>query len=271
MVPTPSTRSQRPHFIESSPVKGLAVAERRVDEPKACVICVHGALDRGGSFARLARRLDGFDVIVYDRRGYQGSRDLGPSDLAQHVNDLGALIASEVKRHNVILFGHSFGGMVTLGAASQHSSDVSLVVNYESPMSWVLPRPGFRSPLSDDPPAEAERFFRRIMGDRAWERLSEPQRESRRLDGPALLNDLSTVRSHEAPCDLVTLQVPFTYVYGDGTQSHYFEELAAELVKVNPAIETVEIHDADHAAHLKNSTQLAAIIQQRWERQCASG
>ena len=66
----------RLHFIANSPVEGLAVAERRVASPQASIIFVHGALDRGGSFARVVRRLVEFDVVVYDRRGYQGSRDL---------------------------------------------------------------------------------------------------------------------------------------------------------------------------------------------------
>jgi len=269
-VPTSSTTSPRLHFVANSPVKGLAVAERRVEEPSACVICVHGALDRGGSFARLVRRLSGFDVIVYDRRGYQGSRDLAPVDLEHHIEDLEALIEREASRHDVILFGHSFGGVVTLGAASRHASEVRLVVNYESPMSWVLPREGFRPPLSDDAQAEAEGFFRRVMSDRAWERLSEAQRESRRLDGPALLIDLTAVRQRQVPCDLSTFPVPFTYIYGDGAQAPYYRSLALELATVNPAIETVEIKDADHAAHLRSSTALAEIIRERWESLCAS-
>jgi pimeloyl-ACP methyl ester carboxylesterase len=269
-VTTPSTTTPRLHFVATSPVKGLAVAERRIDEPLACVICVHGALDRGGSFARLVRRLSGFDVIVYDRRGYQGSRDLAPVDLEHHIDDLEALIEREAPRQDVILFGHSFGGVVTLGSASRHPSRVSLVVNYESPMSWILPRASFRPALSDDARAEAEMFFRRIMSDRAWERLSEAQRESRRLDGPALLTDLSAVRRREVPCDLSTFAVPFTYVFGDGPQASYYRALATELATLNPAIETVEIKEANHAAHLQNSTQLAKIIRERWERLCAS-
>jgi pimeloyl-ACP methyl ester carboxylesterase len=269
-VTTPPTTSPRLHFVATSPVKGLAVAERRVDVPLACVICVHGALDRGGSFARLVRRLSRFDVIVYDRRGYQGSRDLTPVDLEHHIDDLETLIEREALRQHVILFGHSFGGVVTLGAASRRPSEVRLVVNYESPMSWVLPRASFRPPLSDDARAEAEGFFRRVMSDRAWERLSEVQRESRRLDGPALLSDLTAVRQRQVPCDLSTFSVPFTYVYGDGAQAPYYRALAAELASLNPAIETLEIKEADHAAHLQNSTQLANIIRDRWEKLCAS-
>ena len=95
------------------------------------------------------------------------------------------------------------------------------------------------------------------MSDRAWERLSEAQRESRRLDGPALLIDLTAVRQRDVPADLSTFPVPFTYVYGT-SQAPYYRSLALKLAAVNPAIETVEIREADHAAHLRNSAALGA-------------
>jgi pimeloyl-ACP methyl ester carboxylesterase len=269
-VTSSSTKPLRLHFIDNAPVKGLAVAERRVANAQACVICVHGALDRGGSFARLVRRLETFDVVAYDRRGYQGSRDLRPVDLDHHVDDLCALVAHEVERHPVILFGHSFGGVVTFSAALRDPSHVRLVVNFESPLPWILRRQSFRSPLTDDAKSEAERFFRRMMSDKAWDRLSELQRESRRLDGPALLSDLATVQRSEAPFDLAMLRVPATYAYGDDTQADYYRALSVEIARINPFIATVEIAHAKHAAHLKNPEQLAAVIQQSWEQACAS-
>jgi pimeloyl-ACP methyl ester carboxylesterase len=66
--------------------------------PEATLICVHGGLDRGGSFARLARRINAFDVVTYDRRGYQGSRDLQPLSFELHVEDLLALARRERAR-----------------------------------------------------------------------------------------------------------------------------------------------------------------------------
>jgi len=54
----------RLHFIANSPVAGLAVAERRVEAPLASVIFVHGALDRGGSFTRVVRRLARFEFVL---------------------------------------------------------------------------------------------------------------------------------------------------------------------------------------------------------------
>jgi pimeloyl-ACP methyl ester carboxylesterase len=257
----------RLHFIANSPVAGLAVAERRVEAPLASVIFVHGALDRGGSFTRVVRRLARFDVVVYDRRGYPGSRDLGPVNLTAHVGDLRALIDREAERGPVLLFGHSFGGVVTLATVLADPSGANLVINYESPVPWVLRREHFHPLSSDDPPVEAERFFRRIMGDRAWERLSEPQQDSRRRDGVALLNDLKTVRQAEAPFDLADLRVPMTYAYGD--EAEYYRALASALERVSPLISTRELKLAGHAAHLKNAEQLAALIDERWAA-CAS-
>jgi pimeloyl-ACP methyl ester carboxylesterase len=267
-VTSPASTTPRLHFVEGGPVPGLAVAERRVARPKASVVCVHGALDRGGSFARLARRLDDFDVVAYDRRGYQGSRALGPGDLNRHIDDLCALLEREAARSKVVVVGHSFGGLVNFGAALREPALVDLVVNFEAPFPWLVRREGHRALESEDPGTEAERFFRRVMSDRGWERLSEAQRESRRLDGPALLADLATVHGPRAPFDVSLLRVPATYAYGD--QGTYYRTLALALHDVNPLIATVEFHHAPHAAHLKNPDQLARLVRQRWEQTCAS-
>jgi pimeloyl-ACP methyl ester carboxylesterase len=264
-----TTNPLRLHFIADSPVAGLAVAERRVPNSEACIIFVHGALDRGGSFARLARRLEHFDAVAYDRRGYQGSRDLNPVDLDHHVDDLSALIAREVNRQPVILFGHSFGGVVTFGAALRDPASIRLVVNYESPLQWLVRRPSSHTVASDDTMSVAERFFRRVVSDKAWDRLSEAQRESRRLDGPALERDLATAYRHEAPYDLSLLRVPAAYVHGDGVFVDYYRTLSAQLEVLNPLIATVEIERARHDAHLQNADQVASVIQQQWERVCA--
>ncbi len=251
-------------------MQGLAVAERRVASPQAVVICVHGALDRGTAFARLARRLDTFDLVAYDRRGYQGSRALTPLGLDYHIDDLCALIRQEAPHLPVILFGHSYGGVVTFGAALREPSQVLFEVNYESSCPWILSRPHVRAPLTSDATFEAERFFRRVVSDRAWDRLSEPERDSRRLDGPALLSDLSILQRGVAPYDLAQLRVPATYVYGDGESAEYFRALGAALSEMNPLITAVELEEADHSAHFKNPDQLAALILHRWDQMCAS-
>lgn len=264
----PASPARQLHFVDDSPVAGLALAEHRVENPEAALICVHGALDRAGSFARLSRQVARFDLLAYDRRGYQGSRDLAPVDLDRHVDDLLVLARREARRRPVILFGHSFGGVVTFRAAIQEPESIRLVVNYESPLPWVLRRSSPHHLQSGDPALESERFFRRVVSDRAWERLSEAQRDSRRRDGSTLLSDLRAVRSESAPFDLARLRVPATYVHGDGAGAPYFRELSARLVEVNPLISTVEIEHAGHDAHLKNPAQVADVIGRSWDEQC---
>ena len=251
-------------------MRGLAVSERRVPNPRATLICVHGGLDRGGSFARLARRVDAFDVITYDRRGYQGSRGLTPLNLEHHVEDLLALVDAETAHGPVILFGHSFGGVVALGGALGRPERVALVVAYESPLPWILHRPSSRPPLSDDGAAEAERFFRRMVSNGAWERLSERAKESRRLDGAALLSDLGGLHADAPPYDLTQLRVPLHYLYGDGVIRDYYQALCGRLGEVVPEVHCRELEDASHGAHLSNPDQLATIIEEIWEHQCVS-
>lgn len=234
------------------------------------MICIHGGLDRGGSFARLARRVDHFDLVSYDRRGYQGSRQVKPLGIDHHIEDLLALAELEATRGPVIYFGHSFGGVVALGAALKRPDLVQLVIDYESPFPWVLFRPSSRPPLTDDAGAEAERFFRRMVSNGAWERLSERERESRRLDGPALLDDLNQLHNGRQAFDLSELRVPLAYLYGDGIIHDYYQSLCQELGTIVPDLRCLEMLNASHGAHLTSPDQLAILIEELWEALCVS-
>ena len=258
------------HFVDNSPVPGLAVAERRVADPEATIICIHGGLDRGGSFARLARRTDRFDFVTYDRRGYQGSRDLGPLSLENHVSDLITLAHREDDDRAIILFGHSYGGVVAFGAAIADETLARLVISYEAPLPWIQRRNGTGQALGGDPQLEAERFFRRIVSDGAWERLSALERDSRRRDGPALVSDLASLRAPSPPFDIASLTVPAVYVYGDVLGPDFYRSLSAELASINPLIRSRQVVNAAHGAHLSIPDQLGALIGELWDGVCAS-
>jgi len=247
-------------------VPGLAVLERRVDKPVATVICVHGGLDRGGSFARLARRLRDVDVVTYDRRGYQGSRDVQPVGLAHHVADLSAL-ASNARSGPVVVFGHSYGGVVAISTAVAHPALVDLVVVYETPLPWVYRRPGSLMPVGDDPDFEAEQFFRRVVSDATWERLSEADKESRRGDGIALLDDLGVLRG-PVPFDISKLNAPLSYGYGDAVHAEYYEALTNHLKVVVPSLRVHKLAGAGHGAHLANPDLLSSFITTEREFAC---
>jgi len=256
------------HYVDNSPVRGLAIAERRVEAPEATLICIHGGLDRGASFGRLARRLETFDLVAYDRRGYQRSRDLAPLSLEHHIDDLLAVTSTEAGRGPVLYFGHSYGGVVALGAALADPTLAQLVIAYEAPLPWILARESSRPPLTSDSAMESEIFFKRLVSRGAWERLSEAERQSRRLDGPALVSDLTTLTT-DPPFNLADLSTPTVFVHGDGILADYYRALSQKLERVSPIISSMEIHSAGHGAHLSNPDQLAALIHELWEQQCA--
>jgi len=254
-------------FSTESIVPGLAIAEQRVSDPQATVICIHGGLDRGASFGRISRRLENFDLIAYDRRGYQSSRDLQPLGLEMHIEDLTKI--AQAQTGPVILFGHSYGGVIAQGVAIKHPDLIDLVVTYESPTPWVLHRELNRAPLTGDARYEVEYFFTRMVSRKIWDRLSEEERESRLLDGEGLLSDLTALRTNEAPFDITKLKTPSAYIHGDGIIGEYYIALCKELNRIVPSMKTIAIEKANHGAHLQNPDQLSDLITELWRQTCA--
>ncbi|HEY5098152.1 MAG TPA: alpha/beta hydrolase [Acidimicrobiales bacterium] len=254
----------------------LAVTEHvppAVREGSPVVVLVHGSLDRAASFARVVRRLDDVHTVTYDRRGYQRSRRALPlnTTLDGHIDDLLAVIAGRP----AVVVGHSYGGDIALGAALRPPGDPVIrgVVAYEPPMPWLGPwsrRPpdpagsAAASPAGgaadpEDPAAAAERFFRRMVGDAAWERLSETAKDERRADGPALEAELTAIRLPRAPFDVTTLAVPSTFGRGERSASRH-RDTVAWLAANTPDGELVEIAGASHGAHLTHPDAFATMV-----------
>jgi pimeloyl-ACP methyl ester carboxylesterase len=252
----------------------LAVTEHvpsAVREGSPVVVLVHGSLDRSASFARVVRRLDDLHTVTYDRRGYHRSRRALPlnTTLDGHIDDLLAVIAGRP----AVVVGHSYGGDIALGAALRHTDRVIRgVVAYEPPMPWLGPwsrRPpdpqatpassaaGAADP--EDPGAAAERFFRRMIGDAAWDRLPEAAKDERRADGPALAAELTAIRLPRAPFDVTTLAVPSTFGRGERSASRH-RDTAAWLAAHTPGSDLVEIAGASHGAHLTHPDAFASMV-----------
>ena len=246
----------------------LAVTEhgpRALREGSPVVVLVHGSLDRSTSFARVVRRLDELHTVTYDRRGYHRSRHALPlhTTLDGHIDDLLAVIAGRP----AVVVGHSYGGDVALGAALRHGGDpvIRAVVAYEPPMPWLGPwsrRPA-GPPASaadpEDPAGAAERFFRRMVGDAAWDRLPEAAKDERRADGPALEAELTAIRLPRAPFDVTTLAVPATFGRGERSASRH-RDTVAWLAAHAPGGELVEIAGAGHGAHLTHPDAFASMV-----------
>lgn len=238
----------------------------RAGKPDAgVVVCVHGSLDRAGSFSRLARRLGGPTVVAYDRRGYQGSRSLAAvSDLDVHIDDVLEIVASTSGNGPVTLVGHSFGGVIALAAGLRAPEGISSLVLYEPPMPWISDEPNpFRgTPPTGSPATEVETFFRRMVSSEAWDRLSEQDRADRVADGPALVGDLTIIRM-DTPFDLTQLEqleIPLTIGIGSRSLAAPSAASARKIIDHVPTGSLTVIDGAGHGAHLSHPGRLAELV-----------
>jgi pimeloyl-ACP methyl ester carboxylesterase len=247
------------------------------------VVLVHGSLDRGTSFLRTVRRLPEWGLVTYDRRGYQGSRPPSPRPgepgprFARHVEDLLGVAAAVPGgaggggRNRVRAVGHSVGGNVVMGAALADPGAFASIGAFEPPLPWLGFRRGDRagdpapdverrwSALAEDPAEEAERFFRRMVGDATWERLPEAMREERRADGPALVADLLDLRG-DALFDATALRVPVAFGCSDALEELHHRRIVEWLAEHVEGAEMVEITGAGHGAHLSHPDAFADLV-----------
>lgn len=253
----------------------LSVTEHVPDDPSSAgplLVLVHGSLDRAGSFARVLRRLRDLHTLAYDRRGYHRSRHLLPvhATLGGHVDDLLAVIDDRP----AVVIGHSYGGIIALDAALRPGGPgpILAIASYEPPLPWLAsrsPRPAASGPGVDrrgpgeteDPAERAERFFRRMVGDSAWERLSDAAKSDRRADGAALAAEMDAIRVSEPPFDVAALTVPATYGRGGNSLPHH-RQAVDWLVAHTPGARLVEIAGAGHGAHLTHPDAFAAMARE---------
>ncbi len=228
------------------------------------VVLVHGSLDRATSFSRVVRRLPDLPIVTYDRRGYQNSRDALPLNetMDGHIDDL----FSVIDNRTCVVVGHSYGGAIAIGAALRHpDGPIRAIGAYEPPLPWLpmwrrRPRNPVDRPSAEPSPAEqAEAFFRRMVGDAAWDRLSPASQEARRADGAALAKELAAIRSSEPPFDVTTLATPAVFGRGEASLGHH-RECVRWLAEETLGAKLVEIPGASHGAHLSHPDSFAALV-----------
>ncbi len=223
----------------------------RADHP--LIVLVHGSMDRSTSMLKLSRRLDEqYRVLRYDRRGYgHSAHHPGPFNMAGQVEDLFGLLNGR----RAVLIGHSYGGNVVLAAATRHSELVAGVVVYEAPLSFepwwptstagalVIKAAGQSRSAAED---AAEAFMRRLIGDERWLALPERTRNTRRSEGPALVNELADLRENR-PWSADDVKVPLLVGYGSHAAEHRRKGMkqVADLVA---GAQLVCLHDCSHFA-----------------------
>ncbi|MEI7747150.1 MAG: alpha/beta hydrolase [Actinomycetota bacterium] len=238
-----------PQHAERFEHQGLSAWRIPASVPHAPkVVLVHGSLDRSTSFERCARRLEDLEIIAYDRRGYGDSpASAQPFGVEGHLQDLIAILELSEAR---VAIGHSFGGVVTSLAALRNAQLLDAAGAFEPPQPW-LEIPGSERPPEirpGDPGEEAERFFKRLIGVAAWDRMSERSRALRRAEGVALVDELSSIRSQRwLDCPAPSIPVSFGYGLASPERFQYYSRHLAEAWK-SPLLMPLE--HATHGAHI---------------------
>jgi pimeloyl-ACP methyl ester carboxylesterase len=107
------------------------------------VVLVHGSLATGAEEWQAQRPLadDGFQLVVFDRRGYGRSAQADGEDFLRDADDIEGLIGNGAH-----LVGHSYGGLGVLFAAARRP---------DATLSLTVLEPGAFSLGQHDPAAQA--------------------------------------------------------------------------------------------------------------------
>lgn len=223
------------------------------------VVFVHGVLGSGRSFDRVAALLaPECRMLWYDRRGYATSAGPGdPVGVDRHVEDLVAVLDGR----RAVAVGHSFGGVIAMGAAVRAPDMVEALVLYETSMAWA---PGWDDEvmgqiLASDDPEDAG--LRMMLGDR-YGALTADERARRLVDARAFIAEERSVRSGADPYDVAEIQAPLVYGRSDpAVMPEVFDHLQRELRHV----EVVTVPGAGHHAHRTAPEAFAGLVRRGLE------
>lgn len=223
------------------------------------VVLIHGSLDRAAGMLRVSRQLQKeAHIIRYDRRGYaKNVEHSGPFDVDGNVGDLIEIL----RGRPAFLIGHSFGGNIALAAAARLGSQILGVSTYETPLSWFdwWPKSTAGAQSLTVPPNEAaEAFMIRLIGHRRWEELPERTKEDRRQEGPALTQELQSIRDR-APWLAHDIHCPVLCGYGSRALEHH-KNGAIWLGEHLPQAQSVVVEDAGHGAPNSHAEEFARLL-----------
>ena len=216
------------------------------------VALLHGVLDRGRSFERVAALLhDEARTIRYDRRGYDGMPDDDYADIWGHADDLLGLLDGRP----AVVVGHSFGGMTALAAARQAPELVRAVVLYEMAVAWApewndAPMIGV---LADPDPEGAG--LRLLFPD--FDSLPAEVRARRRAQAAAFIAEERSVRIGRPAFSFADVHVPVLYGRGD---QPVFEGVVEHLRRHLPRFADVRLPGSGHDPHRHEPERFADLV-----------
>lgn len=235
--------------IRSADGTELSAEVRGAGPPLVLVHGIAGDAARWGTSRRLAEH---FTLHALDRRGRGASGDASSYALDREIEDVVALV--EAIGGDVLLLGHSFGGLLALEAAARTRVAKLLVYEPYAPAAPVAePSATTQSffALRGDPEAILVRFLLEIVQMREEDVTmfrTTPWWPRRLAAAPTIPREMAAVETHGA--DLARLAArgtPTRFLLGERSPE-FLREATARFHAALPASDVVELAGQAHIA-----------------------
>ena len=135
-------------------------------------------------------------MVWFDRRGYGKNADAdgAPAGVDRHIDD----VVDVLDGRRAIVAGHSFGGVIAIGAAVRAPEAVDAVAVYETNMAWVAGLGRYRDAADLRRGRSRRRRAPHDAGDDRFDGLAGADRDRRMRDGRAL-HRRGAIRAHRDP------------------------------------------------------------------------
>ena len=228
--------------------------------PSRTYVLVHGAFVGAWSWSRVVPELEAAGHAVYapaltgvGERAEEATPDVG---LLVHIDQITRLVEANDLR-DVVLVGHSYGGMVVAGVASRVPRRVAGIVYVDA----FVPEPG--QSAFDVLPSLRDAFAGLLLPERPWlvapfplEALGVDDPQLREWAEPQLTPMLWKAVDEKLPTDAGDLRhLPTVFVHC--ARGKFFDDSAVELRSRGIPVLTL---DEGHMAHLTSPGRLAAML-----------
>jgi pimeloyl-ACP methyl ester carboxylesterase len=210
------------------------------------IVGLHGAGSSAAMWAKAAPELALHGrTILYDRRGSFRSERPEPyaTNVHEQADDAAALIDA-LAAAPAIVIGRSYGGAIAVDLALRYADRVRALVLLEGDVSsvsetatkeWADFEERIVAAAEVDPGHAAEGLMRDVLGDAAWERVSEPVKEILIANGPALVAEVRGGVPDVTREQLATIGQPTLFVGAEDSVFDY-RETADVLAAAMPSV-----------------------------------
>ena len=234
----------------------------------ATFVVAHGAWSAAWAWKKMRPRLRerGHELWTPTCTGLGERAHLASPDvnLDTHIEDVCALLVMEDLR-DIILVGHSYGGMVATGVADREAARIKRLVYLDA----FVPRDG-QSALDLHPPEIRERIRSAVLNGDGWRLPPNPLPPDTPEEDVAWMSPRrrpQPAKTGEQPIRLTGAveRLPRTYIYCLRPRPGDVFRQFAERARAEPGWQSLEI-DASHNPHITAPDALAAMLHDITER-----